>query len=175
MSGLIARRLMDCGIVLPEIPAVAGHYLPFIRVGDLVQVAGVAPAVDGLHAMIGKVGREVSLEDARRAARLCALNVIATLRVACGGDLDRVRRILMVRGFVNASEDFELIPSVVDGASELLTCVFGAVVGQHVRTSIGCAALPGRVPVELDALVLVEDGTRSGYPFIGLGDKQFMG
>jgi enamine deaminase RidA (YjgF/YER057c/UK114 family) len=120
MDGTIARRLSELGLVLPPQPLPVANYLPFVREGRLVQIAGVAPTENGRYAVVGKLGRRLTLEDGRRAARLCALNILATLRAACGGDLDRVRRVMMVRGFVNAAEDFEDVPLVINGASDLI-------------------------------------------------------
>jgi enamine deaminase RidA (YjgF/YER057c/UK114 family) len=145
------------GLVLPGRPTPAANYRSFVRDGRLVCLAGVAPTENGAYAVIGKVGKELDLEDGRRAARICALNMLANLKAACGGDLDRVHRIAMVRGFVNATEDFEQAPLVINGASDLLVEVFGAEIGAHARTSIGCATLPGRVAVEIDALVIIDD------------------
>ena len=157
MTGTVEHRMADLGLVLPPPPTPAANYVPFVRHGELVQLAGVAPSKDGRYVHVGKVGRDLTLEDGREAARLCALNLLANLRVACGGDLDRVRQVLMVRGFVNADEAFEQVPAVVDGASDLIAGVFGPEVGRHARTSIGCATMPGRVAVEIDALVVVDD------------------
>jgi enamine deaminase RidA (YjgF/YER057c/UK114 family) len=89
--------------------------------------------------IVGRVGQEPDLAEGRRAARLCALNLLATLKGACDDDLDRVTRVVMVRGFVNAAEDFEHVPLVIDAPSDLLVEVFGSDIGRHARTSIGCA------------------------------------
>jgi urease accessory protein len=102
-------------------------------------VAGVAPYKDGKYAVVGTVGEELGIEDGQHAARICALNLLATLRHACRGDLDRVERFMMVRGFVKAPSSFEQVPSVINGASDLIIDVFGADIGLHARTSIGCA------------------------------------
>ena len=149
--------MRQLNLVLPPQPVPAANYLPFVREGRLVQLAGVAPTQDGAYAVVGKVGRDLGLEDGRRAARICALNILANLKAACGGDLDRVRRFMMVRGFVNAAEDFAGVPLVVNGASDLIVDVFGLEIGRHARTSIGCATLPSRVAVEIDALVMIDD------------------
>jgi enamine deaminase RidA (YjgF/YER057c/UK114 family) len=158
MSGRIAQRLIELQLVLPPPPAPVANYVPFVAEGHLVQIAGVAPTEAGSYAFVGKVGRELDLADGRRAARLCAINLLATLNSACNGDLDRVARFVMVRGFVNATEDFEDVPLVMNGASDLIVEVFGPEVGRHARTSIGCATLPSRVAVEIDALVSIESG-----------------
>jgi enamine deaminase RidA (YjgF/YER057c/UK114 family) len=156
MAGAIERRLAELNIALPVPPPPAANYAPFVREGNLVQLAGVAPSENGRYAVLGKLGRDLKLEDGRRAARLCALNALANLKAACDGDLDIVQRFIMVRGFVNASEDFEDTPLVMNGASDLIVEIFGSFVGTHARTSVGCATLPGRVAVEIDALVLID-------------------
>jgi enamine deaminase RidA (YjgF/YER057c/UK114 family) len=102
----IDQRLQELRVDLLSAPIPAGNYLPFARSGNLVQLAGIAPAISGAYEVVGKLGRELSLQDGQRAAYLCALNVLATLRVACGGDFSRVRRFLVVRGFVNADPEF---------------------------------------------------------------------
>jgi enamine deaminase RidA (YjgF/YER057c/UK114 family) len=141
MTGLVAQRLLDLQLTLPPPPLPVANYAPFVT--------------DGVYAVVGKVGKELDLAAGRRAARLCAINLLAALKNACEGDLDRVRRVVMLRGFVNAAEDFEDVPLVMNGASDLLVEVFGLEVGRHARTSIGCATLPGRVAVEIDALVSI--------------------
>jgi enamine deaminase RidA (YjgF/YER057c/UK114 family) len=156
MVGLVEQRLAELNVTLPRPPSPAANYLPFVRAGRLVQLAGVAPVKDGRYAVVGKLGRELDLDAGRRAARICALNAIASLNAACDGNLDRVAQFLMVRGFVNATEDFESVPAVINGASDLIIDIFGPAKGQHARTSIGCATLPGRVAVEIDALVLID-------------------
>ena len=155
MSGRISRRLIELNVLLPSPPAPVANYAAYTCVGQLVQVAGVAPTEDGAYTVVGKVGHELSVADGRRAARLCALNLIATLNAACDDDLDRVRRVVMVRGFVNATDNFGEVPFVMDAASDLIVEVFGTDIGRHARTSIGCATLPSRVAVEIDALVMI--------------------
>lgn len=155
MSGRIDARLQACGIVLPSPEPSAGRYAPFVRRGALVQLSGVAPSIGGRYQVVGKLGDTLTLEDGRRAAELCACNLLAALKEACSGDLDRVEGFLSVRGFVNAHPGFEPIPQVIDAASELILKVFGDDVGRHARTSVGCASLPGGVAVEIDALVVL--------------------
>lgn len=121
-----------------------------------MQLAGTAPSENGRYVYVGQVGRDLTIEQGKAAARLCALNLLATLRDACAGDLDRVRRFLMVRGFVHADTQFEDVPAVINGASDLIISVFGSDIGRHARTSIGCATLPARVAVEIDALVVTD-------------------
>ena len=156
MGDRVAQRLRDLKLVLPSAPLPVANYVAYACVGPFLQVAGVAPIEAGSYAVVGKVGAELGVADGRRAAHLCALNLIATLKAACDNDLDRVRRIVMVRGFVNATEDFAQVPFVMDAASDLIVQVFGTDVGRHARTSIGCATLPSRVAVEIDALVSID-------------------
>jgi enamine deaminase RidA (YjgF/YER057c/UK114 family) len=148
----IAGRLTALGIALPEPAAPAGAYASFVRTGNLVFVAGQAPFLDGRCQVCGKLGREVAMDEGQRAARLCALNILGHLRLACGGDLGRVRRVVSVRGFVNVAPGFTSIPEVIDGASRLLVEVFGPERGRHARTAIGAAELPSDVAVEVDAV-----------------------
>jgi len=155
MTGRIEARLQACGVVLPSPEPSAGRYAPFVRRGALVQLAGVAPSIGGRYQVVGKLGETLSLEDGRRAAELCAHNLLAALKVACSGDLDRVEGFLSLRGYVNAHPGFEPIPRVIDAASEMILDVFGEDIGRHARTSIGCASLPSGVAVEIDALVMV--------------------
>ena len=156
MTGVVAERLRGLGIKLPPPPAPAANYAPFVREGCLVQVAAIGSACLDGTSIVGKIGRELTLEDGYEAAQLCGLNLLAVLSEACDGHLDRVRQIMTVRGYVNATEAFELIPRVIDGASDLLVAAFGPKVGRHARTSIGCASLPSRFAVEVDLLAVVE-------------------
>lgn len=153
MSARVGRRLEAMGLALPPPADAVANYRPFVRFGGFVQLAGAAPVENGHYAVVGKVGGDLDIEAGRRAARLCALNLIATLQDACEGDLDRVQRFLMIRGFVNATEAFERVPHVIDAASDLVIALFGPEIGSHARTSIGCTTLPSRVAVEIDALV----------------------
>jgi enamine deaminase RidA (YjgF/YER057c/UK114 family) len=157
MCATVNNRLSEQGLILPEPPPPVADYLPFTKEGRILQVSGVAPTENGAYAVVGKVGRELDLEDGRRAARICALNLLSVINMACYGELDRVRRFFMIRGFVNATEDFEAVPDVINGAADLIISVFGAAIGAHARTSVGCATLPGRVAVEVDALILIDE------------------
>lgn len=156
--GRIADHLLELGLTLPPSPPPAGAYLPYVRHNDLVQLAGVAPrrGAEKNYAYQGKIGRERTVAEGVDGAHLCGLLLIANLQAACGGDLDRVKRIMMVRGYVNAIENFEEVPKIVNGASELFIKVFGEKVGAHARTSIGCGTLPSQVTVEVDALVVID-------------------
>lgn len=146
-------RTADRCVELPEPPTPSANYLPFVAAGNIVQVAGVAPKRNGRYAFQGKLGDTLGATEGYDAARLCGLNALALLKQACGGCLDRIERVVMLRGFVNAAPDFRAVPQVIDGASDLLIEVLGEGVGRHARTSVGCATLPAGVAVEIDVLV----------------------
>ncbi len=152
----INDRISELGITLPAPPTPSANYVPLTRIGNIVQLSGVAPKVNDEYAVVGKIGQDLSLADGVYAARLCALNAIANLKVAYEGNLDIVRKFIMVRGFVNATEDFDRVPAVIDGASNVFVDIFGEEIGRHARTAIGCATLPSRVAVEIDCTVVVD-------------------
>jgi enamine deaminase RidA (YjgF/YER057c/UK114 family) len=148
----IDARLAELDIRLPTPPAPVASYVPFVRSGNLLFISGqVTLAPDGLK-YTGTVGRELSLEDGKAAARLCAINAIAQLRAACGGDLDRVKRIVKLTVFVNAVPGFVQHPEVANGASDLLVEVFGDA-GKHARSAVGAGSLPRNVATEVEAIV----------------------
>ena len=151
MPGAIEARLEKLGISLPPAPAAVASYVPYVRTGDLVFVAGQIPISGGDIVYRGAVGAEVSVEDGAAAARLCALNIIAQVRAACDGELDRVVRCVRLGGYVNAGSDFVDHPKVVNGASELIVEVFGEA-GRHARIAVGASNLPLGVAVEIDAV-----------------------
>lgn len=151
MAGKIEARLKTLGITLPEGPAPAANYVPAVRSGNLLFVAGQVPVKDGKDQVVGKLGREVSLEQGQLAARICAVNIIAQAKTALGGDLDRVVRCVRLGGFVNAAPEFTDHPKVINGASDLMVEVFGEA-GRHARAAVGCGSLPRNVAVEIDAV-----------------------
>ena len=144
MSGA-EDRLAELGLTLPDVPAPVAAYTPAVRTGDLVFTSGQVPTVDGKVVATGKVGAEVDAADAQEYARICALNALAAVK-ALVGDLDKVRRVVKVVGFVASAPDFTGQPGVINGASELLNQVFGDA-GVHARSAVGVAALPLDVPV----------------------------
>ena len=150
-----ADRLKELGIELPAVPAPAGAYVPAIRSGNLVFTAGQVPFVDGKIAATGKVGREVSPEEAKAHARTCALNALAAVHDLVG--IDAVVRVVKVVGFVASAEGFTGQPAVINGASELLGEVFGDA-GRHARSAVGVAELPLGVPVEVELTVEIGEG-----------------
>lgn len=149
-------RLASLGVALPAVPAPAGAYVPAIRSGNLVFTAGQVPFVDGKIAATGKVGREISPEEAKAHARTCALNALAAVHDLVG--IDNVVRVVKVVGFVASAEGFTGQPAVINGASELFGEVFGDA-GKHARSAVGVAELPLGVPVEVELVVEIGEGT----------------
>jgi len=153
MTCTIKQNLEKLGISLPNPVAPVANYLPFIQTGNLLSVSGQLPLdSEGKLPFIGKVGQDVSPEDAVKAARLCAINIISQANAACGGDLSRVVRIVKLGAFVNCVDGFSGQPAIVNGASDLMVAVFGDA-GRHSRSAVGTNALPLNVPVEIDALI----------------------
>ena len=146
------QRLAELGIELPPVATPAGAYVPAVRAGSLVFTAGQVPIVDGKVAATGKVGAEVSPEEAKGHARTCALNALAAVDALVG--IDAVVRVVKVVGFVASAEGFTGQPAVLNGASELLGEIFGEA-GQHARSAVGVAELPLGVPVEVELIVEV--------------------
>ena len=144
------ERLKTLGLVLPKPTAPVATYVPFVRVGDLLHISGQV-SVDAAGGVRGVVGEDVSLEDAKRGARLCGLNLIAQMKAALEGDLSRVRRIVKLGGFVQAGPTFFEIPQVLNGASDLMVEVFGEA-GRHARSAVGVYRLPLNFAVEVDAV-----------------------
>lgn len=151
MAGGIDARLEELGIELPQAAAAVANYLPYVVTGKLVFVSGQVTIENGELKYQGKLGSDLSVEQGQEAARLCALNIIAQLKQACGGDLDRVRRIVKLGGFVNSTPDFKDQPKVINGASDLMVEVFGDK-GKHARAAVSAGALPVGVAVEVDAV-----------------------
>ena len=152
MAGQIEARLTELGIELPQAAAPAANYVPYVVSGSLVFVSGQVTVWNGEFRYQGKVGQDLGVEDGQAAARLCALNIIAQVKAACGGDLDRVVRIVRLGGFVNSTPDFTGQAKVINGASDLMVEVFGDK-GKHARAAVSAAALPLGVAVEVEAVV----------------------
>ena len=149
----VEERLAALGIVLPEPVAPVANYVPFVRTGAVVHISGQI-STDAGGGIKGIVGSAVDLETARRAARLCGINLIAQMKRACEGDLDRVRRVVKLGGFVQVEADFFDIPQVINGASDLMVEAFGDA-GRHARSAVGVYRLPLNFAVEVDAVVEV--------------------
>jgi enamine deaminase RidA (YjgF/YER057c/UK114 family) len=155
----VEARLARLGLTLPDAPAPAANYVPFVIARGLVFIAGQAPVVNGKYASVGRVGAEVTLEAAQAAARLCAVNVLAQVKAAAGGDWSRVTRCVRVCGYVSSAPDFFEQPKVLDGASDLIVQALGEA-GKHARSALGVLALRGNVPVVIDAIFEIANSTR---------------
>ena len=147
----IKEKLAEIGLTLPVAAAPVAAYVPAVKTGNLVFTAGQLPIVDGKVLITGKVGAEVTPEQAKDMAQICALNALAAISLIA--DIDQIERIIRVGGFVNGVPGFVAIPQVVNGASELLIKLFGEVNGKHARTAIGVAELPLNAPVEIEMVV----------------------
>jgi len=145
------QRISELGIVLPQVATPAGAYVPAVVSGNLVFTAGQIPLVDGKLAATGKVGKDLTAEQAKEIARICALNAVAAVKSVIG-DLDRVKKVVKVVGFVSSDPSFSQQPAVVNGASELLEQIFGEK-GIHARSAVGVAVLPLDAPVEVELTV----------------------
>ena len=144
-------RLMQLGIELPEPSKPGANYVPSIRTGNLIFLTGQLSQWNGERRFIGKLGREFGVAEGRQAARLCALNLVAQLRAALDGDLDRVVRCVRIAGYVNSMPDFVAQSQVINGASDLFVEVFEEA-GRHTRMAVGVSALPYDVAVEVEAV-----------------------
>jgi enamine deaminase RidA (YjgF/YER057c/UK114 family) len=151
MAGRIETHLKGLKIELPNAASPLANYVPAVRAGNLLFVSGQVCQWNGERRYVGKLGAEISLEDGKAAARLCGLNLLAQAKRALDGDLDRIRRVVRVGGFVNAVADFTEQPQVVNGASDLMVEVFGEA-GRHARAAVGVGSLPGGVAVEVEAV-----------------------
>lgn len=151
MAGIVDARLEELGVVIPEAPVPIANYVPYKVSGNLVFVSGQGTLVDGELKYIGKLGNKLTVEDGYQAARICALNILAQLKQACGGDLDRVKEVVKISGFVNSAPDFLAQPKVVNGASDLFVEIFGEK-GLHARFAVGAPVLPDDIAVEVDGI-----------------------
>jgi enamine deaminase RidA (YjgF/YER057c/UK114 family) len=151
MAGRIDQHLKSEGITLPAASSPVANYVPWVRSGSLVFVSGQLPLQDGKVAQTGIVGQDLTTEQAAGAARLCALNLIAQVRAACDGDLDRVVRVVKLTGFVAATAAFTEHPQVINGASDVMVTVFGDA-GRHSRAAVGAPSLPRGASVEVEAV-----------------------
>ncbi|MEM6824305.1 MAG: RidA family protein [Pseudomonadota bacterium] len=154
MAGHIEERLSELGITLPDAPAPAANYVPYVQTGNLVHVSGQVAMENGAF-VTGKLGQTMDAEDGAKAARLCALALLAQVKAACGGDLDRLRRVVKLVGFVNSAPEFGDQPKVVNGASDLMVEILGEK-GRHARSAMGAGALPFGVAVEIEGIFEVE-------------------
>lgn len=151
----IENKINELGLSLPTPAVSVANYVPYVITGNLVSISGQLPmGADGPQ-YIGKVGDNVSEDEAIEAAKLCALNILAQLKAALGGDLERVVRIVRLGGFVNCVDGFAAQPAIINGASNLMVEIFGDK-GRHSRAAVGVNALPFNVAVEIDALIEIK-------------------
>jgi len=149
----IEGRLEDMGVTLPDAPAPAANYVPFVRGGDMLYVSGqISSDANGL--ICGKLGADMDVEAGAAAARACAINLLAQVRVACNGDLDKLVRVVKLTGFVNSTQEFTNQPEVVNGASDFMVAALGDA-GRHSRSAVSAAALPRGVAVEVEGIFLL--------------------
>jgi enamine deaminase RidA (YjgF/YER057c/UK114 family) len=151
----IKEKLSALGLALPTAAAPVAAYVPAVKSGNLVFTAGQLPVVDGKLLKEGKVGRDVTAEEAKELALICALNALAAISLVA--DLDQIERVVRVGGFVNCAPGFTAIPGVINGASECLIKIFGDVNGKHARTAVGVAELPLNAPVEVEVIVQLKN------------------
>ncbi len=151
MAGTVDGHLKELGIEVPTPAAPAANYIPFVRTGNLVFVSGQIPFVAGKVEGVGKVGKDLTTEQAKAIARICAINLIAQAKAACDGDLDRVIRVVKLGGFVNCVDGYSEQPEVINGASDLMVAAFGDK-GRHARFAVGTNSLPRGVAVEVEAI-----------------------
>ncbi|MEM9351279.1 MAG: RidA family protein [Pseudomonadota bacterium] len=150
MAGKFETQLAELGVTLPEAPAPAANYVPFVRVGDIVNVSGqISNGPDGL--IIGKLGDNMDVDAGAAAAKTCAISLLAQVKAACDGDLDRLVRVVKLTGFVNSTGDFTDQPKVVNGASDFLVEALGDA-GRHARSAVSAASLPLGVAVEIEGI-----------------------
>lgn len=150
MTGIYEARLNKMGLNVPNAPAPAANYVPFVVVDNMVYVSGQIAKDDG-GLIVGKLGADMDVASGQEAAKVCALNLIAQLKVACDGDLDRLKRVVKLGGFVNSTLEFTDHPAVINGASDFIGEVFGEV-GAHARAAVGCSSLPFGVAVEIEGV-----------------------
>jgi enamine deaminase RidA (YjgF/YER057c/UK114 family) len=147
-------RLAELGVTLPDAPAPAANYLPFVTVGDMVYVSGqISQGPDGF--ITGKLGADVDIEAGAAAAKACAISLLAQVKAACGGDLDRLVRVVKLGGFVNSTPDFTDQPKVINGASDFMVEALGET-GKHARAAVSAAALPFNVAVEIEGVFQIK-------------------
>ena len=151
MTGKIDAKLAELGITLPTPTAPIANYVPYVVAGDIVVISGQIPMLDGKLAYAGKLGAGVSVEQGQAAARQCFINVLAQLKAACGGDLDRVQQVVRLGGFIACTPDFTQHATVMNGASDLAVSVFGDA-GRHARSTIGVPSLPVDAAVEVEGM-----------------------
>lgn len=146
----IEKRLSELGVSLTDVPAPAANYVPFVVVGDMVYVSGqISMNSDGL--ILGKIGRDLDTEEGAAAAKTCAIGLLSALKAACGGNIDRLVRVVKLTGFVNSTPEYSEQPKVINGASDFLVEALGDK-GRHARSAVSAGALPLGVAVEIEGI-----------------------
>ncbi|WP_298851777.1 RidA family protein [uncultured Ruegeria sp.] len=145
----IAAKLESLGVTLDDAPAPAANYVPFVRTGNIIYVSGQISKTDKL--IIGKLGDDMDVEAGAAAARACAINLLAQVKAACGGDIEKLVRVIKLTGFVNSTTDFTAQPQVINGASDFLVEALGDA-GRHSRSAVSAASLPLGVAVEIEGI-----------------------
>ncbi len=154
MTGTFETKLAELGVTLPDAPAPAANYVPYVVVGNLVHVSGqIAQGPDGF--ITGKLGADMDVEAGAAAARTCAIALLAQVKAACGGDLDRLVKVVKLGGFVNSTPDFTDQPKVINGASDLMAEALGDA-GKHARAAVSAPSLPFGVAVEIDGIFQIK-------------------
>ena len=154
MSENYEKRLLNLGILLPDAPAPAANYVPYVIVGDMVYISGQISG-DANGRINGKLGENFSVEQGQKAAKSCGVNLIAQLKASCGGDLERLVQVVKLGGFVNCTAEFTDHPKVINGASDLMVEVFGNA-GKHARAAVGSSSLPLGVAVEIEGIFQIK-------------------
>lgn len=150
MSGNIEARLAELGVTLGDATAPAANYVPFVQVGDILFVSGQISMENG-QMITGKIGGDMTVEQGAAAAKVCAVNLLAQVKAACGGDLDKLVRVVKLTGFVNSTPDFQEQPKVINGCSDFLVEALGDA-GRHSRSAVSAGALPFNVAVEIEGI-----------------------
>ena len=156
MANIIDQRLKELNVELDDASVPAGSYVPYVITNNLVFISGQLPFIDGKLTIKGKVGDNVSLDDAVKMSEACAKALLSQLKAACNGNLDKVNKVVKLGGFVASAPNFVDQPKVINGASDLIVNIFGDK-GKHSRFAVGVAALPLNVPVEIDGIFEIED------------------
>mmetsp|Transcript_4884 Transcript_4884/g.12035 ORF Transcript_4884/g.12035 Transcript_4884/m.12035 type:complete len:365 (+) Transcript_4884:1-1095(+) len=167
------ENMAEKGIVLPAVAAAAANYVPYMVTGNYVYIAGQLPMEDGEIKYKGKVPSQRTEEEAYKSARMCGLNIIAQTKAACGGDLNKVKRVVKLVGFVNSNDDFIMQPKAVNGASDLMVEVFGEI-GRHARSAVGVNTLPLDVCTEVEAIIEIEEYSEFGPGFDKYGKRSTL-
>lgn len=154
MTSAIETKLATLGVTLPEAPAAAGNYVPYVVAGDMVYISGQI-SMDANGLITGKLGDDFSVEQGMAAAKTCAINLLTQLKAACDGDLDRLVRVVKLGGFVNSTPDFVEQPKVINGASDFLVEALGDI-GRHARAAVSAPSLPMGVAVEIDGVFQIK-------------------